>query len=93
MFDLGVLQGDVGIHISKPGGHPPEFWAEQACKRIMSVANTAPQPIRDQAIAFKDQLKLIVLQSIRSALQEQRVYDTLKVEAVSRDAADTIRRS
>lgn len=88
---MGVLQGDIQFHISKTGGHPPEFWAGVAQQRIMSVADTAPQPIRDQAIAFQDQIKLIVLQTLQSALQEQRVYDALKAEAVSPAAGAAVR--
>lgn len=90
---LGVLQGDIGIHISGKNGHSPEFWAGEAARRIMSVADTAPQPIRDQAYAFQDQLKLIVLQTLKSALAEQRVYDSLKAETVSAEAAAVIRGS
>lgn len=88
---MGVLQGDVLIHVSGPNGHPAEFWAGEASRRIMSVADSAPQPIRDQALAFKDQLQLIVLQTLKSALAEQRVYDALKAEAVSAAAGAAVR--
>lgn len=88
---LGVLQGPVQTHISGPNGHAAEFWAGEAARRIMSVADTAPQPIRDQALAFKHQIELIVLQTLKSALAEQRVYDALKAEAVSAAAGAAVR--
>jgi hypothetical protein len=85
--------GAVKIHIAQPGQtHTPEFWAERAAERIMSVADTAPQPIRDQAFAFQETLKMIILGAVNSALQERTNRDATIAERVSAEAANLIRK-
>lgn len=78
MFIASPILGDIELHVSQPGGHTPEFWAELAMRRIMSVADTAPQPIRDQARAFREQAKQIIASAIQQATDEQKVYQDLE---------------
>jgi len=66
--------GNVEVHTSSDGGHPPEFWAERIVARLMTVAETAPQPIRDQALAFRDQMKEVVLTGLKQAIESDRAY-------------------
>jgi hypothetical protein len=75
MFDATAGQGQLIFTISAPGKpHDPESWAENAKKRIMEVANTAPQPIRDQAYAFQERMGYIILDAIKSALHDHQAY-------------------
>jgi len=60
--------GDVEVHTTTNRGHPPEFYAERICARLMFVADEAPPPIRDQALAFQERMKVIVLAGIRNAI-------------------------
>ena len=62
----------VDVATSDNGGHPPEFWAQQAAKKIVQVADTAPPVIKDQAIAFKDQVEHVILEHIKRAIRCDR---------------------
>lgn len=84
--------GDVKIHIGRPdSANPPEFWTDLAVDKIMAVANTAPQPIRDQAFAFQDRIRNIILHTIRVAVQERQVRDALLAQRHRGDAEQAIR--
>ncbi len=49
--------GDAIIFTSDNGGHSPEQMAEMALNKIMVVSETAPTVIRDQALAYKNQIR------------------------------------
>lgn len=66
--------GTVTVVTSSHGGHPPEFWAEQVVNRLMYVGDQAPEPIRAQAQAFREQMLGIVLDGIRQAIASDRAY-------------------
>lgn len=69
MLDAQMNLGSLGVVISPKGAHSPEFWAERMVDKMMSVADTAPQPIRDQAVAFKARLREVALVYIREAMK------------------------
>lgn len=48
-----------------------EAYADYAARKIMSVADSAPQPIRDQAHAFQGQIREVVLFYMRKAVSEE----------------------
>ena len=50
------------------GGHPPEFYAERITDRLIFVAADAPPEIKVQALAYRDAMRQIVLNGIRSAI-------------------------
>jgi hypothetical protein len=64
---MGVFKVDVAI---SGGCHPAEFWAKQASDKIMSVSDTAPPEIREQAVAFKNRIEAVVLYYIKEAVKE-----------------------
>lgn len=87
-----ITVGEITVHIGAPGkGHPPEFWAERAVERIMSVGNEAPEPIRLQALAFREKIQYVILGAVNSALAEQRSRDATLAERVSPELAAKIR--
>ena len=88
---LGMGQGEIKTWISPPGGWPPEFWADRAMDKIMSIADTAPQPLRDQALAFKQQIGAVVLHAIVQAVNERRAYDAQAAGKFSEQAAQAVR--
>lgn len=91
---MGIEQGDIRLFKSQPGKpHDQQFWVDRAMERIMSVSDTAPQPIRDQAHAFRERVAMVIAQSIASAVNDQRAYDILKVQAISPEAASALRGS
>jgi hypothetical protein len=68
--------GTVQVVTTSNGGHPPEFFAERIVDKLIRVADTAPQPIRDQAHAFREQMKVVVLDGIKRAIASDRAYQT-----------------
>jgi len=70
----GAIVGAVTVSTTSNGGHPPEFWAQRVVDRLIYVGDQAPQPIRDQAHAYRDQMFQIVLAGIRQALASDRAY-------------------
>lgn len=81
MFNaMGAIVGQVGVQTSNNGGHPPEFWAERAAEQIMQVADSAPDPIREQARAFKDQLRRVILRNMQNAIASDRSTVCLRLK-------------
>jgi hypothetical protein len=66
--------GIVTVATSSNGGHPPEFFALRIVDRLIVVGENAPQPIRDQALAYREQMLAIVLDGITQAIRSDRAY-------------------
>lgn len=69
-----ISVGQVLVATTSGGGHPPEFFAEQIVNRLILVGENAPEPIKAQALAYRDQMLGIVLSGIRQALASDRAY-------------------
>lgn len=94
-LDLSVPQ-DTPLALVKTTsgrGFTAEELAEQCVQRLVSVSDTAPPAIRDQAHAFKKQVQWIVGHYMRQAIASDRttVYNSL-VEAGHPELANLIRR-
>jgi hypothetical protein len=83
----------VQVHTTTGRGFTPEEVAARCADRLMSVADTAPLAIREQALAFKDHIERVVAIYMREAIASDRttVYNALK-DAGRPDLADLIRR-
>lgn len=65
--------GGVTVKVSPSGrGWTPEEVAERFCARLLHVADTAPQPLRDQAYAFRDQAQALAARYMREAIRSDR---------------------
>ena len=89
-------QGDLGkVHefTSNNRGHTPEQIAEMATHKIMLVSETAPPPIRDQAVAYRHKVKDILIYYLRKMAQSERttIWALLKKQGHA-DMAEIIRR-
>ena len=49
-------------------GHPVAFWIDDVMRALVHVADTAPPPIRDQAMAFQEALRREVERGMHSAV-------------------------
>lgn len=88
---LGVFKVDV--ETTSGGCHPPEFWAKRATDRIMSVSDSAPPVIKEQAEAFKNHIQAVVLHYIKEAVNDSNSMVSLKLaDAGHPQLADLIRR-
>ena len=89
-------QGDVGqvqVFTSNEGGHSPEQIADMAVNKIIAVSETAPPPIRDQALAYRNNIKDVILYYMRKMAQSERttVWALLRKQG-HEDMAEMIRR-
>jgi hypothetical protein len=66
--------GQVMVVTTTDGGRPPEYFAERIMASLMFIGDQAPQPIRDQAFAFRDRMHAVILDGIKQAIESDRVY-------------------
>ena len=63
--------GKVGVTTTEGNGHDPEFWAAQATKKICDISDGAPDHIKQQALAFQNQVYTVILYTIKNAIKSQ----------------------
>ena len=71
----GCASGEVGnalVFTSDNGGHSPEQMAEMALNKIMVVSETAPPAIRDQALAYKDHIRKVLVFYMAKMAENER---------------------
>ena len=84
--------GDALVFTSDNGGHSPEQMAEMALNKIMVVSKTAPPVIRDQALAYRDQIrKVLVFYMAKMAENERTTIYALMKQQGQHDMAEIIR--
>jgi len=83
----------VGVRTTTNRGFTAAELAEQCVEKIVSVADTAPPAIRDQALAFRARVQGLVEVYLQQAVHSDRttVYNAL-VEAGHPELAELIRR-
>ena len=89
-------QGDVGkikVFTSSNGGHSPEQITEMAMNKIMSINEAAPPVIRDQALAYRNSIKDVILYYMQKMAQSERttMWALLRKQG-HEDMAEIIRR-
>jgi hypothetical protein len=85
--------GQVSVFTSTDRGHSPEEMAEMALNKIMLVSEDAPPVIREQALAYKDKLKEILIFYMNRMAQSERttIWALMKKQGHD-DIAEIIRR-
>lgn len=68
----GITVTSVGVMTSNGGGLSSEQLTELALDKLISVSNTAPEPIRLQAEAFRENLRNVIYEYIVKARREER---------------------
>ena len=96
MFEIGSNIGTdpiVKVQTTNGRGRTPEEIAENCLDRIMYVSDSAPAPIRDQANAFKDAIRPIIIFYMREAINSDRttLYNKLR-DAGHTEVAEILRR-
>ena len=94
MFDISSSSsvGNIDVLTSDNGGHSIEEVAEMAANRILYIADEAPPPIRDQAMAFKDTLKQTLVYYMLQAVEQDRATICAKLRQNGySDLADNLR--
>jgi len=85
MFEIVTTNVAVAVKTSNNRGFGPEHWAERATNHIVSVSDEAPQPIRDQAHAFKEKVKLTTEFYIKQAIKSDRATLASKLREQGHD--------
>lgn len=78
---IGIAPGfKVDVRTTQNRGFTPEELAQQCADKIISVSDTAPEPVRAQAHAFRSQVEQLVALYLQKAVQSDRttVYNALK---------------
>jgi len=85
--------GVVSVHTTAGRGFSPEEVAERCLSKIMSVSDSAPPAIRDQAHAFQENLRSVLVFYMKEAIKSDRttVCNAL-LDAGQKDLAEMIRR-
>jgi hypothetical protein len=90
----GFIQlGKVMVSTTDNKGHDPEFWAERATQKICDISETAPDHVRQQALAFQDYIYKVILESMKNAIISDRTtLINLFVKQGQKDMADILRK-
>jgi hypothetical protein len=95
MFSLNseTKVGNLGVTTTDYRGHTIEEVAEMATKKIISVSDTAPAPIREQAHAFEKVCKKVIAYYMQEAVNNHicTVCNQLEKQG-QKDLANIIRR-
>lgn len=85
--------GDALVFTSNNKGHSPEQMAEMALNKIMSVSDSAPPVIREQAYAHRQRLKEVLVFYMSKMCQSERttIWSLMKQQGHD-DMAEIIRR-
>ena len=65
---------DFKVYTSSNGPLSPEQLAEMAVNDIISVSDDAPQPIRDQAHIFREQMLTVISKYMRRGINSHLKY-------------------
>ena len=64
--------GTVSVATTDYGGHSPDYWAERATNRIVSVGGNCHPVIAEQAEAFKEMGQTLVCLYMKEAIKSDR---------------------
>ena len=96
MFTETIATGSSPVEVvtTDNGGHQPEFWAKRASTQIIQIADTAHPAIREQALAFKDQVEQVILYYMKKAIEcDRTTVGHLISEAGQPKLAELLRRA
>lgn len=77
MSGFNLLQGSLGVEVRNHSLTPDE-WADRITAKLIHVAETTAPPIRDQALAYKDQMRSVIRTYIDQIIKETRAEFRMK---------------
>lgn len=91
--NMGVVTGQVGVVTSDEGGLSTEQIADMFLDKAIFVSDKAPDPIRQQAEAYRESLRQLVCSTIDFTRKQEKatIVHTLMVSG-HEDLADIVRR-
>jgi len=73
MFEADGGLGSVTVVATVNRGMSADEWVEIATNKIISVAADAPMPIREQALAYQDQIRTVLRFYFTKVARSERV--------------------
>lgn len=73
-----AVTGNVLVHTTQNRGATIEELAERALDKIVYVGDSAPEPIRLQALAYRERIGAVILTYMKEAVRADR--ETLKAQ-------------
>ena len=90
-FDMSL--GDLGVKTTHGRGHTAEEIAKMATDKLVSVSDTATEPIRAQAHAFKNRCRFVIAYYMKEAGNNHNCTVCNQLEAQGhKDLANIIKR-
>ena len=86
MLSLSATVGTPAVVTTTNRGMNAEEWAELAVKRIVSISADTPMPLREQAVAYRAQIKALLIDYFHKVAQSERA--TIKVILEKQGYAD-----
>lgn len=77
--------GTVGVVTTHNRGHSAEELAEMAVNKIISIGDDAPEPLRAQALAYRENMRSIILLYLRRAMNSERATIRGEIAAEMKD--------
>lgn len=85
--------GIVEVQTTQHRGFTPEEVAERCLDKLLNISDTAPPAIRDQAIAYKEHIRAVLVFYMKEAVQSDRTtVNNALLDAGHKDLAELIRR-
>jgi hypothetical protein len=85
--------GNLGVTTTDHRGHTVEEVAEMATKRLVSISDETPAPIRAQAHAFREACKKVIIYYMNEAIKNHMCTICNQLEQQGhKDLANIIRR-
>ena len=93
LFSSDGAVGSVLVKTTNERGFTPEEITEDLLDKLIYISSTAHPEIRDQAVAFRDQIRPLIVSYIKQAIKSDRT--TLAAQFAKQghpDMAEIIRR-
>lgn len=71
----------VSVRTTNNRGHTPEELANEALEKILYVGESVHPLIRDQAYAFKEDIRILLVHYMRQAVVSDRTTQAAKLKA------------
>lgn len=91
---LGSIEvGKVSVSTTNNKGFDVEYWADRCLSKIIYVADQSDVVIKNQALAFKDQIRIALVAFMKEAIKSDRttLYNML-LQQGEQEMAELIRR-
>jgi len=91
---VGTLEvGVVSVKTTSGRGMTPEEWADSALRHIIHVGDDAIPAIRDQALAYREAIRNVLVLYMRKAIQSDRttLYNLL-LQQGEKEMAELLRK-